>query len=287
MAVSVVEVVSSQTSADPGFLSVSFAATPLAGDRALVFVTFDDTVTESSQVAMSGLGATWRLVAEGKASNTGQWLGTYEATGLDGISSTVTATESYTGALTRFGVSAFLLRGTMGTSPFYITNSGYHSSNPPVLSHTPLAANDLVLGLWLQASITAPTITTSPGAGWTTGVQNVNGVSMQWRYIIAADTSAHTMDSNISAQYITIGATSTTGSARVGSALTEAMTEDSTVQRTVAAMSMEVIAAEDTERRLARITADTMVASDSRTLTRVYAEVMLERRHFVGWGVPI
>ena len=72
MAVSVVEAIGAQTSADPGSLAATFTTTPIAGDVALVFVTFDDTVTSASQVSLSGLGATWRLIQEYIVPNTGQ-----------------------------------------------------------------------------------------------------------------------------------------------------------------------------------------------------------------------
>lgn len=285
MAVSVVEAIGAQTSADPGSLSTTFVSTPLAGDVALVFVTFDDTVTSSSSVTLSGLGATWRLISEHPVQNTGQWLGIYEAVGLDGSSSTATVTESYTGAITRFGMAAFLLRGTAGLSPFYGVATGYHSSNPPVISHTPLVAGDVVLGMWLQANTTAPTITTSPGSGWTSGSQAVNGTSFQWRYIVAASTAAHTMDSNVSAFYVSLGVASQAGAAQVGSAMAETMTAAS--ERRIAAMSLDAMTALIVERRIARLTADAIVASPDRTLAAAYMEVMVKRRLFIGWGIPL
>jgi hypothetical protein len=287
VAVSVIETIGAQTSADPGSLSATFSSTPLTGDVALVFVTFDDTVTSSSSVTLSGLGATWRLVSEYNVSNTGQWLGIYEATGLTGASSTLTVTESYTGVITRFGLSAFLLRGTAGLSPIYGITTGYDSSNPPVISHTPLVAGDIVLGMWLQANTTAPTITTVPAPGWTAGVQAVNGTSLQWRHIVAASTTAHTMDSNVSAFYVSLGIASQTGTAQVGSALAETMTVDTALERRVAAISLDAMTALISERRVARLTADAMVAAPDRTLASAYMEVMVKRRLFIGWGVPI
>lgn len=287
MAVSVVEAIGAQTSANPGSLSATFSGAPIAGDVALVFVTFDDTITSSSDVTLSGLSATWRLISEYNVSNTGQWLGIYEATGLTGASSTVTVTESYAGAITRFGLSAFLLRGTAGLSPFYNIATGYHNSNPPIISHTPLVAGDVVLGMFLQANTTAPTIATSPASGWTAGTQAVNGTSFQWRYIVAASTAAHTMDSNVSAFYVSLGVASQAGAAQVGSALAETMTVDAALERRVAAMSLDAMTALIVERRVARLTADVIVSDPSRILASTHMEVMVKRRLFIGWGVPI
>ena len=285
MAVSVVEAIGAQTSADPGSLAATFTTTPIAGDVALVFVTFDDTVTSASQVSLSGLGATWRLIQEYIVPNTGQWLGIYEAVGLSGGSTTLTVTESYTGAITRFGLSAFLLRGTAGLSPFYSLAAGYNSSNPPVMSHTPAAVGDLVLGMWLQANTTAPTITTVPASGWTTGSQTVNGTSLQWRHTVAAGTSAHTMDSSVGAQYVSLGVASQVGEARIGGAFVETMAASD--ERRLAAASLDVAVAANVERRIGQYTADAMVAGSERILGSTHLEVMVQRRLFVGWGVPL
>lgn len=285
MAVSVVEAIGAQTSADPGSLSATFTNTPTAGDVALVLVTFDDSVSAASQVSLSGLGASWRLIREYAVSNTGQWLGVYEAVGLSGGAATLTVTESYTGAITRFGLSAFLLRGTAGASPFYTLAAGYHSSNPPVMSHTPQVAGDLVLGVWLQANTTVPTITTVPASGWTSGSQAVNGTSLQWRHIVAADTSAHTMDSNVGAQYLSLGVASQAGEARIGSAFVETMADSD--ERRVAAVALDTVVATDAERRIGQYSADAMVGGSERILAAAHLEVMVQRRMFIGWGVPV
>lgn len=285
MAVSVVEALGAQTSADSGSLSATFTNTPVAGDVALVLVTFDDSVTSASQVSLSGLGASWRLIREYSVPNTGQWLGAYEGVGLSGGSTTLTVTEAYTGAITRFGLSAFLLRGTAGASPFYTLAAGYHSSNPPVMSHTPQVAGDLVLGVWLQANTTAPTITTVPASGWTAGSQAVNGTSLQWRHVVAADTSSHTMDSNVGAQYLSLGVASQTGEARIGSAFAETMAASD--ERRVAAAALDAIVAAEVERRIGQYTADAMVGSSERVLAATHLEVMVQRRIFIGWGIPV
>lgn len=275
MALTIVEAIKAQTTSSTGTLNAIFAAAPLSGDRIVAFVTLEFTggYVDQQSFTISGLGATWRLLYKNLALNGSQydWYGVYEAIGVDGVGTTVTASESAAVTTVNFSVACFNVRGVPAgsqASTVYGVTTG-SNSNPPVLSVTPAAAGDAAMGMWYQhTSATAPTITTVPSSGYTSFSTTMAAMSLHWRYKVAADTSAHTMDSPTSAMYMSFGLASQLGSARIEQSSLEIMAASAV--RKYEAMHLEV-----------------MVSPLSRKASQLMIEVLISQIPFKGWGQPV
>lgn len=277
MALSIIEAVKAQTTSSAGSLLATFSVAPQIGDRILAFVMFESSSgdRDSSSFTVSGLGATWRLLySQSGYSSQVDWFGIYEAINVDGIGVAVSATESSSATTNNFAISCFNVRGVpTGTlaSPLYGITSGVNS-NPPVLSVAPMVAGDVVMGSWYQqSSATAPTITTVPASGWSSYNVTMTSMSVHWRYLVAADTTGHTMDSGTNAMYISFGLSSQTGSARVEYSGAEIVTTQTAPLRRYNTAGLEV-----------------MISAKNRRYSQVMIETLTSRVPFVkGWGVPI
>lgn len=277
MALTIVETINAQTTSSTGVLNATFTATPQVGDRVLAFVTLELSSGSADQLlfSVSGLGASWRLLHTRVLATytTYDWYGIYEAVGVDGVGTTVTASESSSGTTANFSIACFNVRGVptgSNASAVYGLLSG-NNTNPPVLSVTPNVAGDAVMGMWYQhSSATAPTVATVPSSGYSSFSTTMTSMSIHWRYKIAADTTAHTMDSPTSAMYTALALSSQLGPARV--------------ERS----SAEVLAASMTPvRRYDSLGVEAMLSPLSRKYNQAALEVLVSRIPFKGWGTPL
>ena len=295
MAASVVEVVKAQTTSSTGSLTATFTTAPQVGDRILAFVAFESSDTavmvDQTAITVSGLGATWRLltVQVGTAGLQNDWYGLYEAINLSGSGTTVSVTESSSTTTVNFAVTCFNVRGVpTGTqaSAVYSLTQGT-ASNPPVLSVTPQSAGDVVIGSWYQQSSPGvPTITTVPATGWSSFSTTMVSMSIHWRYLTSADTSAQTMDSGTNAIYNSFGVASVLGAARIYYSGIETMVATTAPLRRYSQTQLEVVTA-STIRRFSLAQIEVATAATNRRYSRATLEVLVARRQFKGWGVPI
>lgn len=277
MALTIVEAVKAQTTSSTGTLNATFATAPQVGDRIVAFVTLEFTGghTDAQSFTVSGLGASWRLLSTNLAMNGSQydWYGIYEAIGVNGVGSVVTASESSSVTTLNFSIACFNVRGAPAgsqASTVYGISAG-SASNPPVLSVTPAAAGDAVMGMWYQhSSATAPTIATVPSSGYTSFSTTMTSMSIHWRYIIAAGVSAHTMDAPTSAMYNVLGLSSQLGAARIERSGVEVLSASSAPVRRYDAMGIEA-----------------MLSPESRKYSQAMIEVLVSHIPFKGWGVPL
>lgn len=275
MALTIVEAIKAQTTSSTGSLSPVFTAAPQAGDRVVAFVTLEFTngYVDAQSITISGLGATWRLLYTSLTSNGLQydWYGVYEAVGVNGIGATVTTSEATSATTVNFSVACFNVRGVpTGTqaSALYGVARG-NAANPPALSVVPATAGDAVMGMWYQhSSATVPTITTVPSSGYSSFSTTMTSMSIHWRYVVAAGTSTHTMDSATAAEYMSFGLASQAGAARIEYE------------------NLEVMAA-SAARRYDTMGMEAMVTPLSRRYSQTLVEVMVSRVPFKGWGLQL
>lgn len=277
MALSIIEAIKAQTTSSTGSLLATFSAAPQIGDRIIAFVMFESSTgdRDDSTFVVSGLGATWRLLYTRSAySSQTDWLGVYEAINVDGVGLAVSATESSNATTNNFAITCFNVRGVpTGTlaSPLYGITSGI-ASDPPVLSVTPMAVGDVVMGSWYQqSSASAPTVTTVPASGWSSYSTTMTSMSVHWRYLVAGGTTGHTMDSGTNAMYLSFGLASQTGSARI--------------ERS----GIEIVATPTAPlRRYSRAGVEVMISTKNHRYNQVMIEALTSRIPFMkGWGVSI
>lgn len=277
MALTIIEAIKAQTTSSTGVLNAVFATAPQVGDRVLAFVTLELSSGSADQqsFSVSGLGATWRLLySQVLATNTSHdWYGVYEAVGVDGVGATVAASESTSGTTANFSIACFNVRGVptgSSASAVYGLAAG-SSSNPPVLSVTPDVAGDAVMGMWYQySSASVPTIVTVPSSGYTSFSTTMAAMSIHWRYKVATDTSAHTMDSPTAAMYTALALSSQQGPARIHRSGVDVLTASSAPVRRYDSIAMEA-----------------MLSPNSRKYSQAALEVLVSRITFKGWGVPL
>jgi hypothetical protein len=277
MALSIVEVVKAQTTSSTTSLQATFSAAPQVGDRIIAFVIFETGLgyRDNSTFAISGLGANWRLMyAQSFYNGQVDWFGVYEAINVDGVGVNVSVTESSTATTSNFAVTCFNVRGVpTGTaaSPLYGITNG-NSSNPPLLTVTPLSTGDVVMGSWYQySSATAPTVATVPASGWSSYSTTMTSMSVHWRYKTAADTSNHTMDSPTDAIYTSFGLASQLSSAKLHYVGLEALTAQTNPLR-----------------RFNRVGLEVMSSTKHHRYDRVLVEALTSRFPYVkGWGQSI
>ena len=295
MAASVIEVVKAQTTSSTGALTATFAAAPLVGDRILAFVAFESSDStaqvDRADIAISGLGATWRLLTtqQGTAGLQNDWYALYEAINLSGTGTTVSVSESSSTTTVNFAVTCFNVRGvptgTQASAVYGLTQGT--ASNPPALTVTPSSAGDIVIGSWYQqSSALAPTVTTTPVTGWSSFSTTMTSMSVHWRYMTSTDTSTYSMDSGTPAMYSSFGVASVLGSARVTYGGLDAMVVSSAPTRRYTQAQVEVVTA-GTVRRYNQAQLETVTSSPQRRYSQVFLEVLVARRQFKGWGAPI
>jgi hypothetical protein len=277
MALTIVEAIKAQTTSSTGTLNATFTLPPLIGDRIIAFVTLEFTggYVDKQSFSVSGLGASWRLLYTNAGFNGSQldWYGVYEAIGVNGIDTTITASESASVTTVNFSVACFNVRGVptgSQASAVYGVTTGV-ASNPPALSVTPAAAGDAVMGMWYQyTSATAPTITTVPSSGYSTFSTTMTAMSLHWRYKVAADTSAHTMDSGTAAMYTSFGLASQLGPVQI-------------TQSGVDILSTPTAPV----RRYDSVRVEAMLSPLSRKYNQVMVEVMVSQIPLKGWGISL
>lgn len=188
MAVSVVEV-QHQTTVANGPRTVTLATTPAAGDVVLVVYRCHLATGVRSVSTVTGLGATWSLLAQPSVARQQVWKGT-------GASSSGVVTVTQTSAAP-MSLTVYLVRGLASTS---ITAIPYINGNPG----TPVSGSvDAGLGQIVVASVAAYDTSLAsytftedaPGSGWVrqTDVNNgTQGINATHR-IPAGASATHTV----------------------------------------------------------------------------------------------
>lgn len=293
MTLSIIEAIKAQTTSSSGSLVATFSAPPQSGDRILAFVMLESSMgdRDSSSFVVSGLGATWRLAySQSGYSSQVDWIGVYEAVNVNGVSSAVSATESSSVVTSNFAVTCFNVRGVpvgSSASPLYNLTLG-SSSNPPILTVSPLSGGDIVMGSWYQyGSAGVPTITTVPVSGWSSYSVTMTSMSVHWRYITTTDTANRTMDSPTDAIYASFGLASQLGSAQVQRAGVETLTTQSSPIRRFNRAGVEAMMSTK-GRRYNFAGLEAMTSTKNRRYSYIVLEAMTVRIPYVkGWGQAI